>query len=177
MPRLFVALDLPDVVTTELARIQPPAVSGLRNVKPDQIHLTLHFIGEADVALVADALSTVSGRPFELGLTGVGKFPPAGKPKVLWVGVRDNSELLSLHVGIGNALGAAGFPLETRPYSPHITLARCGYQIRGDVVEKFLTRNHELVLPSIPIKGFALYSSTNVNDAPVYHCERWFPFV
>ena len=177
MPRLFVALDLPAAVTTKLARIQPPAVSGLRIVKPDQIHLTLHFIGEADVALVVEALSTVSGRHFELDLSGFGKFPPVGKAKVLWVGVRDNAELLSLYAVIGNALGAAGFPIETRPYSPHITLARCGQKFPIDVVDKFLAQNRGLTVPAIPIEGFALYSSTNVDDAPLYRCERWFPFV
>lgn len=177
MPRLFVALDLPESVTKELARIQPPPVSGLRNVKSDQIHLTLHFLGEADIAQVSDALAPVSGRKFELTLNGVGKFPPIGKAKVLWAGIRDNAELLSLHAVIGNALGAAGFPIETRPYAPHLTLARCGHKVPDSVVDKFLSQNHGFVLPPIPIEAFALYSSTNVDDAPVYHRERWFPFV
>lgn len=177
MPRLFVALDLPETVTQELARIQPPSVSGLRNVKSAQIHLTLHFIGEADIAIVAEALVPVSGRKFELTLNGVGKFPPVGKAKVLWVGVQDNAELLSLYAVIGNALGAVGFPIETRPYAPHITLARCGYKVPDRVVDKFLSQNHDFVLPPIPIEGFTLYSSRNVDDAPVYYRERWFPFV
>lgn len=177
MPRLFVALDLPETVTKELARIQPPPVSGLRNVKADQVHLTLHFIGEADIATVAEALAPVSGRKFELTLSGVGKFPPSGKAKVLWVGIRDTAELLSLHAVMGKALGAAGFPIETRPYAPHITLARCGHKVLDSVVDKFLSQNHGFVLPSIPVEGFALYSSRNVDDAPVYFRERWFPFV
>lgn len=175
MARLFVAVDLPEEITAELARMQPKPMSGLRNVKADQMHLTLHFIGEAEVAVVAAALAPVTGLAFELVLDGVGRFPPAGKAKVLWVGLRENAELVNLHDRVGKALVAAGFPIESRAYAPHITLSRCGYKVSAEAVEQFLARNRGFSTGAIPVMGFALYSSTSTDEGPVYRREKLFP--
>lgn len=177
MPRLFVALDFPLSVREELVRIQPPNTSGLRLVSVKQMHLTLHFIGTAEIEPVVTALTKVASPPLSLTIAGVGKFPPAGKATVLWAGVHATAELLTLHAAIGVALQDVGFQVEARPYAPHLTLARCGPKVAPHVVERFLERNQGLSLPPEPVSGFSLYSSTIIDDAPVYRCEHWFPFV
>jgi 2'-5' RNA ligase len=175
MPRLFIALDLPLSIKAELVRIQPPPVAGLRLVPSEQLHLTLHFIGEARIDPVVTALSSVVGSSLTLVIEGAGKFSLSGKPTVLWAGVRANTALSELHAALGNALAAGGFSLETRPYSPHLTLARCGNRVPADVIDEFLARHQALSLPPVPVTGFGLYSSTTVDGAPVYRLERWFP--
>jgi 2'-5' RNA ligase len=64
--RLFVAIDLPAKVTNVLQRVQPPPVAGLRVISAGQMAMTLHFIGQADLAIVLDALHTVRAPAFAL---------------------------------------------------------------------------------------------------------------
>lgn len=171
MPRLFVAIDLPASVTTELVRFLPPPTPGLRLVPSDQMHLTLHFIGEANIEPVAAALATVLVLPFEIQIQHVGRFPPTGRANVLWAGVRESLELLDLHAAVGNALATTGFQPESRTYAPHITLARCGHKVPVDLVNEFLETHQDLSLPPFQVTGFTLYSSTIIDDAPVYRRE------
>ena len=137
------------------------------------MHLTLHFLGEAEVDPVAKALTEVAGDSFSLSIAGVGRFPPRGRASVLWAGVTGSAALSRLHTDIGRVLQAGGWPVETRPYHPHITLARCGFRVPPDVVNEFLSRHAKFALPEIRITGFGLYSSANVDGAQVYRREHW----
>jgi 2'-5' RNA ligase len=177
MPRLFVAIDLPAAVTAKLARNQPLPMDGIRLVKPSQMHLTLHYIGEADIKRIALALETVAVPAFSLTLEGVGRFPPAGNAHTLWAGVRDSAELLGLHAAAAAALATTGYRPETRRYRPHITLARCKPLVPASVTAEFLTRPAAFSLYEVPVVAFGLYSSKLVGDAPVYRRERSFPLL
>ncbi len=106
MPRLFVAIDLPVSVRAALSAIQPPAVPGLRLVDRSRMHLTLHFLGEADTGLISSALQEVAAPPVPLAIQGVGRF--GGKSTVLWAGVRETGELSKLHSRIAAALSGVG---------------------------------------------------------------------
>jgi 2'-5' RNA ligase len=77
MTRLFVAVDLPDSITTAQAAIRPPATPGVRLVEPAQMHLTLHFLGEMDTERVAVALAAVAVPEFAVTFAGVGQFTSA----------------------------------------------------------------------------------------------------
>ncbi len=176
MTRLFVAIDLSFSVRAELIRIQPAPTAGLRLVSAAQMHLTLHFIGDAQVDPLVKALNSVAGSPLTMVIERVGKFPPGEKANVLWAGVRGDPELIELQAAMGTALAAAGFHVEARPYSPHITLARCGHRVPAEVVDEFLVQHQAFALPPLAVSGFGLYSSTTVDGAPVYRREGWFPF-
>ena len=84
MPKLFVALELPAEAVRRLAGIQPPQVPGIRRASPDQMHLTLHFIGEAAIEQVAAPLQEVIVPSFSLDFEGVGHFPSAGGTVTLY---------------------------------------------------------------------------------------------
>ena len=174
MPKLFVAVDLPAAVTGELALLQPPRTSGVRLAKRSQMHLTLHYIGKAGVVRIADALQTVMVPAFTLAFEGVGQFPSAGGTVTLWTGVRENPELLGLHAAVAAALAGEGFRPEARPYTPHVTLARCGPAVPARVADEFLAMNEGFSLSDIPVAGFGLYSSAPVGGVPVYRRERSF---
>ena len=95
MPRLFIAIDLPDTIKKNLETMFF-GIPGARWVAPDQIHLTVRFIGDVDGALYLDIkneLEEVSISPFDIRLKGVGHFPPRGMPRVLWVGLDKNESL------------------------------------------------------------------------------------
>ena len=135
--RLFVAVDLDDEVRREvgdvIARMRATMAdrrSGrISWVAPDHLHLTLHFLGDVDSATAAHVTEAVA-EPIELpafrvALEGVGTFPSRGRPNVIWLGVgRGREALIELQALVGSRLASAGCPLETRPFSPHLTLAR-----------------------------------------------------
>ncbi len=174
MPKLFLAVELPAAATAELVRIQPPPTSGVRLVEQGQMHLTLHYIGEADVERLAAALSAVAAPPFSVAFEGVGQFPSADGAVTLWAGVRATPKLLDLHAHCAAALAGAGFMPEGRRYTPHVTLARCEAQVRAGYVDEFLNPHGAFSLPDVPIAGFGLYSSRFVGDTPAYQRERSF---
>jgi 2'-5' RNA ligase len=177
MPRLFVAVDLPPGATDRLAAIQPSALPGVRVVDRDQMHLTLHFLGEVDAAraaAVAEALSSVRGDPFTITLRGVGQFPPQGEPEFLWVGVCNSPPLYDLRHAVGMSLAAVGIVLEDRPYSPHVTLAKVTTPSPAEVLDQYLEAHRDVSVGSFPVRQFNLYSSVLTEGVPTYRRERSF---
>ena len=98
--------------------------------KDDKLHVTLKFLGEISrdkVALVTKAASeAISGiSPLELKLAGAGVFVSRGMPKVLWLGIEEQSgQLAQLHGRLESACEDLGFERERRPFHPHLTIAR-----------------------------------------------------
>ena len=136
--RLFYALPLPPEATAEIAavieRVRDEGVPGggrdVRWVRLDGLHLTLRFLGptledrlEAARAAVATA---VTGRaPFDVAIGGAGVFPPVGRPRALWLGLREGvAELRGLAEAVDGALAASGWAPDAKPFRPHLTLAR-----------------------------------------------------
>ena len=175
MPRLFVAVELPAAAAAELARIRPPPADGVRPVEPHQMHVTLHFIGEADIEGVAAALASVRAAVPPLTIEGVGQFPSAAGAITLWAGVRRSPALLGLHAAVATALAGEGFRPEARAYVPHVTLARCEPGVARGVADEFLARHAGFSLPNVPAEGFRLCSSGSAGGTPVYRVERSFP--
>ena len=95
MVRLFVGVELPEDVRERVAALCA-GVPGARWVPPENLHLTLRFIGEVDGGEADDiyhALSAVRPRSFDITLSGVGHFGSSSEVKSLWVGVERNAEL------------------------------------------------------------------------------------
>lgn len=133
--RLFVALEIPAGVKAELelliARLKP-LCRAARWARPEGMHVTLKFIGHeiADwdtekLAAARAALATVkSAAPVDVQFRGIGFFPDASRPRVVWRGVHASANLAPLVADMENALGPLGIPSEERPFVPHLTLAR-----------------------------------------------------
>ena len=148
------------------ARSLVPPLHGLRWIPESQLHFTLKFLGEieddrlpaakaATVAAAAAATGVVRGPEpagsFHLALEGLGAFPPHGPARVLWAGCGEGAEALTaLGETVDEAFGAAGFPREERPFSPHLTLAR--------VKEPDAGRRLARILPTIPPEPFGVVS-------------------
>lgn len=141
--RLFLAIDLPGGLREQLAGLQAELRStcaGWRWVRPEGIHLTLRFLGEVEAARDAacrdawrEAVRPLPCLRFELG--GIGRFPPAGPPRVLWIGISEQGpgELLpALAQRLEQAARECGFPAERRRFSPHLTLARAARRGRPE---------------------------------------------
>ena len=131
--RAFIAIELPGAVRRALGElIQRLDADGLplRWVRPDNIHLTLKFLGDissGQAAAVGDALAAaVAGTaPFQLRAAGVGVFPSLARARVVWVGAAGGVERLKgLQQNIDGALEKLGFAAEKRPFKGHLTLGR-----------------------------------------------------
>jgi 2'-5' RNA ligase len=132
--RAFVAIELPSQIKAALSQLQDNLKTGksasVKWVGSEGIHLTLKFLGnvdEAEIPALEKALSeAVRGvAPFNLQLGGPGAFPGNQAPRVVWVGVEGEIELLrTLHNNIDRVLTPLGFPPEKRAFSPHLTLGR-----------------------------------------------------
>jgi 2'-5' RNA ligase len=123
--RLFLALDLPDAIKDDIANLHATALSGANWTTRQQWHITLHFIGEHDAdSAIRESLATIKVPSFELHLAAIGQFPEEGKPRILWAGIHAPKALHHLHETTGKALQSSGYKPETRPYKPHLTLAR-----------------------------------------------------
>ena len=179
MPRLFVALDLPDSVKRSLE----PLARGLGDVRwtlSDQQHLTLRFIGEVGngaVPEVVEALATVPAVPFELSLEGLGHFPPRGEPRVLWVGVQKSAELARLKRRIDRALEQAGIPPDGRKFAPHVTLARVRDPLSPTRLGTYLMRHNLYRSAPFHVSSFHLYSSWLRADGAEHQLEASYELV
>jgi 2'-5' RNA ligase len=132
--RLFVAIDVDDEARAAIVREQKRLGKLLsdaqpRWVRPEQLHLTLAFIGETDRARLTPIVD-VMGRdfacgPFRLVFGGLGVFPPHGAPRVLWIGVVEGeSGAVELQEEVARRLGSVGVASDERPFRPHLTLGR-----------------------------------------------------
>ncbi len=131
--RTFVAVELAQDVRGRTSRlIKKWSASGadVRWVKPENMHLTLNFLGDVDereVHQVCDAVAraAASHEVFQCSFFGVGAFPNAAKPRTVWIGIDENREALcSLQAATEEALHKIGFPKERRRFNPHLTIGR-----------------------------------------------------
>jgi 2'-5' RNA ligase len=180
MPRLFIALDLPDEVTAALDRLCD-GLPGIRWTEMEQFHLTLRFIGEVEQGLfydIGEALANVSHAPFELALKGLGQFPPRGAPHTLWAGVEDPAGALpSLRRRIERVLEEAGLEPERRKFMPHVTLGRFRSPPPEDRLGSYLFRRNLFRTERFPVSSFALYSSRLRPEGSLYAMEASYDFV
>jgi 2'-5' RNA ligase len=170
--RYFIAAALPDEAKDRLAELQPPVVPGMRLIGRDEFHLTLHFLGELSpgaARAAGEALATFRTDELAIAIEGVGRFPPEGPVQVLWAGVKTNGPLPALHKSIAAALkGTIGYRSESRPYSPHVTLARLDPTISPVLVDGHLDKYKGFRIESVPIRELRFYSSTFRDNVPCY---------
>ena len=131
--RLFVALFPPPAVVERLDEVIRPLraefpAGAIRWTACEQVHLTLNFIGSVEHARVPEferALANVIQESFELRAAGLGCFPDARRPKILWAGLSGELEpLQSLKKSLDAALGLLGWTPEAREFHPHLTIGR-----------------------------------------------------
>ncbi|HEV2251370.1 MAG TPA: RNA 2',3'-cyclic phosphodiesterase [Candidatus Limnocylindria bacterium] len=133
--RLFIAVPLPTELTARAAALLPAALPAVRPVRPERMHVTLAFLGstaDPDLDRIVEAAgAAVAGQaPFELAFSGAGRFPPTGRPRVVWLGIGDGREpLAALAARVTGELRQRGRTFDDRPFAPHLTLAR----VRPDV--------------------------------------------
>lgn len=169
MIRAFLALDLPAGYQAGLAAVQDAlrrSGADVRWTAVGNIHLTLKFFGdisEDQVEALAAAAGRVAGacRPFTLTARGVGAFPGPKNPRVIWLGLSGQTDILAnLAADLDQACATLGFAPEKRRFTPHLTLGRVR---SGQGRESLQQALETLVLPEFPefqVRQLVLYRST-----------------
>ncbi len=176
MYRLFVAIDLPPDIAAQLQGICY-GVPGARWVQPEQMHLTLRFIGEVDGGVFRDikeGLADIKAPGFALQVKGLGFFPPRKTPRVLWAGIAPVEQVSGLRKRIDTVLVGMGFAPEGRKFSPHITLARL-HDTPLVRLSCFLAGNGLFASPEFPVSEFHLYSSELTSKGAFHTIEASYP--
>ncbi|MCY4466981.1 MAG: RNA 2',3'-cyclic phosphodiesterase [Chloroflexi bacterium] len=171
MPRLFVAIDLPEETKDQILGLREDDLPPGRWAGREALHLTLHFIGETpekQARRYMQALQRVDLPDFALQIGGVGQFPVDDRPRVIWVGVRNTSALRALHEAAGRALQNQGFRQEQRRFHPHITLMRFKKPLRRGLASRWLQAHLDFHIESFSVREFALYESQLRPGGAVY---------
>jgi len=132
--RSFIAIELPDELKVGLSQLEARLRLGeqpwVKWVDPNSIHLTLKFLGGIDVDRIGEITRAIEEAtqgiaPFHLEVKDLGVFPNLRRVQVVWVGISGEvDKLVQLQRRIDSNLALLGFASETRPFTPHLTLAR-----------------------------------------------------
>lgn len=176
--RTFVAVEMSEGVLSAAAKVvRELSRSGatVRWIEPQNMHLTLKFLGEVDALeipevckAVEESVAQVPGFTFDVA--GVGAFPKVERPRTIWLGVtRGNKQLLELQEQLEEGLKPLGFPPEKRRFSPHLTLGRVkrqGPELAALSEDLELLADHEA--GTTAVDEVTVFSSELTREGPVY---------
>lgn len=146
MLRSFVAVKIPSDMQIALARSTAALQEALpkplvRWVAPQNVHLTLKFLGDvspANLERLADAMAaeTITHEAFSMTVGGLGAFPSPRRARIIWFGLNAPAVLTALLRGIEAVAARLGYAAEDRPFSPHLTIGRVGQNVSGSDLQR-----------------------------------------
>lgn len=177
--RLFIAIDLDEAARAAIAEEQrrlKAAIGSTRAtvkwVRPEQMHLTVVFLGEVADARVPSIVEAIGQPliqpPFELAFGGVGVFPARGAPNVLWIGAAaGEAETIAVQRRLADRVAPLGIPIERREFHPHLTLARLKDSRPGDRAAVLSERGRDIVATT-RVDHATLYQSRLSSQGATY---------
>jgi 2'-5' RNA ligase len=182
--RLFVALEIPSAVRENLAALLESlrAVSSqTRWVRPENLHVTLKFMGEVPETKLAATRSVLAGvrsdQPVTVDFRGLGFFPNEKRPRVFWAGIEASPNLKTLAADIESVVEKLGIPREQRPFSPHLTLARFEPPGLPEKLRSAIQENAAREFGSLRTNQYHLIESKLKPSGAEYTTLESFPFV
>lgn len=131
--RTFIAVELPETIKKKIGELQAPLKKTnafVSWVKPENIHITLKFLGEVPEEKINEVFSATelalkNAGKFKMNLKGTGAFPDSKRPRIIWIGAEKGGEELSNMAGkLEEEMEKIGYPKENRKFSPHFTMGR-----------------------------------------------------
>lgn len=180
--RAFIAIDLPQSIQAALGEQQAAfraVCPDARWTRPEGTHLTLKFLGEISdqqIRQITEALAELeSFEEFSVEVKGFGFFPDARRPRVFWVGLLAPPALAELAGGVERCVEKLGFPVEGRPFKPHLTLARFKAPRPQPALQALLERQEETSLGRFDVSEFFLFESKLSPHGAEYRKVARFP--
>ena len=143
-------------------------------VRPENIHLTLKFLGNinpADIDNIGGAMVDAVGKieTFNLVVGGIGVFPGINRPRVIWVGLKGQIQLLfALQRLLEDNLAALGYKKEKRPFKGHLTLGRFKQSVNPNTVRRVLQEFGNLAIEEFTARRVIFYKSDLKPNGAVY---------
>lgn len=168
--RLFIAINFPDEIKDSLlstiSRLKQNCTGG-NFTRYDNLHLTIAFLGEippAKIGKIKTCMDSVSFSPFELTLSGIGRFKRTGGD-IYWYGIDRCASLNKIHEQLCGNLRSSDFEIEDRKFSPHLTLGR--QVIPADKFDINAFSKSAPIL-STNVASFSLMKSERINGKLTY---------
>jgi 2'-5' RNA ligase len=178
--RAFIAIEIPPeikkAIADQIASLKNSAGHAVRWVAPENIHLTLKFLGEtspSNVQPLSEALQAECEQhaPFEISVSGLGCFPNAHRPRVIWIGLGIPQELNHLQHKLEQATARLGYATEDKPFSPHLTIGRVREQATSAELKNInceFEKLHVGLLGTFTASSVHLFKSDLKPSGPVY---------
>ena len=169
--RTFVAIEISDQeILDNIAQFQKNINIDAKAISPEQMHFTLQFIGEVDERLeekIIIALNMIEFSKFQITIEGVGAFPKAKSPRVIWVGVDKTGGYLLSNIAnqIHKKLLELGFKND-KPFKPHVTIFRVKNKI-NDITDE-LKKFNSKIFGVQQVSQIKLKKSTLTPSGPIY---------
>ncbi|MEN6321281.1 MAG: RNA 2',3'-cyclic phosphodiesterase [Syntrophaceae bacterium] len=184
--RSFLAVELPPEVLNEIIGIQGRLKKTLQGyiswVRPTGIHLTLKFFGniaEVEIPNISQAVQNaiVNVKPFTLNVRRFGAFPDMKRPRVLWLGLDgDIDVLIQLQKEMDKGFQECGFQKEERTFRPHLTLARVK-EPKGVIgLAKIIEKSEDYKAGSLTVSSLTLFKSELTPKGAIYTKLALFAF-
>ncbi|TAN62589.1 RNA 2',3'-cyclic phosphodiesterase [bacterium] len=174
--RTFIAIELGNPIKDALSRLQSELNKSEADVKwvlPENIHLTLKFLGEVkeeEMPEIIQSLKKIAREvnSFRVEINAIGAFPNAKSPRVIWSGIEQGKENLSQLAGlVEDALERLEFPREERKFSAHITIGRVrSPKNRAALSEAMQQLKFDAL--SQTVKSIILFKSSLTPKGPIY---------
>ncbi len=177
MIRSFLAIELPEAIRRKIEEVQKDlklSHADVRWVSPEKIHLTLKFFGSIDESRIDPIVKSIGGptqtsSPFSLAVRGMGAFPHLKNPRVIWMGLVDEKEILpSFQRELEKELRKIGFESEDRPFHPHLTLGRMKSNQGRDELIGRMEKYREEQFGDFQVEKVVLFKSDLRPSGPIY---------
>ncbi len=186
--RSFIAINLPEQLKRNISEFLNPFLSiksDVKWVKPENLHLTIKFLGNVEldkISYIEEILSGVVSRfePFDIYFSEIGCFPNMNRPRVIWIGIKDENSFLKLFKDIEENISKLGFKREGREFSPHLTIGRVkgtkGIEIIREKIRQLGTDDRGLIKDQkIVVNSISLIRSDLSGAGARYTLLRDFP--
>ena len=147
--------------------------SNLKIVEPQNIHITLKFLGDTDEKLIGEIeqiiKESVKETPsFDIKLIGTGVFPNPGYIKIVWIGIQDNGIIREIANRIDEQTHKLGFERDKRRFSPHLTIARVKSAKNKDRLIQVLNQYSDTEFINFKVESIKLKKSELTPKGPIY---------
>lgn len=173
--RSFLAIEVEDVLLNKIYDIEKDFKNSDANIKyvpTKNMHFTLKFFGNINEEMIDKISCSVekvleNHKPFEIDISGSGAFPNENRIKVIWVGIKNNSNLKSLQEDLDVSFNKLGFELE-RNYVSHLTIGRMKNAKNKNLVQDKIKKYHNYEIGKMTVSSIVLKKSTLTPKGPIY---------
>lgn len=174
--RAFIALNIGSAARTRLSELQhqlKPAKADVRWVAPQNLHLTLAFLGNVDTQKFQTLENELRKQfqplePFELTIRGTGIFGQRSRPSVVWAGIDECKKLVDLRKRTVEAVHISGIPYTETSFRPHLTLGRFKSLKNQESLFQSLEKEKETIFQTLEVDSVEIIQSELKPGGAIY---------